>query len=150
QAEAALQLKRTSLALPALFVNEYALARLWMAWGIRPQAMIGHSLGEYVAACLAGVFSLEDALSLVVLRGRLFEQLPRGAMLSVSLSEPEVRSLVGQRLSVAAVNGPQSCVVSGPEEIIDEVADLLASKNCEHRKLQIDVAAHSMMVEPIL
>lgn len=150
EAEAALHLKRPSIALPALFVSEYAMAKLWMAWGIKPQAMIGHSLGEYVAACLAGVLSLEEALSLVALRGRLFEKLPRGAMLSVSLSEREVRSLIDHRLSVAAVNSFDSCVISGPEEEIDNAAALLTSKNHEYRKLHIDVAAHSMMVEPII
>src|SRR5262249_19869330 len=88
-AEASQKIRQASIALPVLFVIEYALAKLWLSWGVRPQAMIGHSLGEYVAACLAGVISLRDALSLVTLRGRLFEQLPKGAMLSVPLPEKE-------------------------------------------------------------
>jgi len=144
------QLTQTSVALPALFVIEYALARLWMFWGIQPQAMIGHSLGEYVAACLAGVFSLEDALALVILRGRLFERLPCGGMLSVPLPEEEVKFLMGGRLSLAAVNGPSQCVVSGPTAAIEEMARRLAEKEIEFQKLHIDVAAHSDLVTPIL
>jgi phthiocerol/phenolphthiocerol synthesis type-I polyketide synthase E len=143
-------MKQTSIALPALFTVEYALARLWMHWGIRPESLIGHSLGEYVAACLSGVFSLEDALSIVVLRGKLFEQLPRGSMLSVTLSEKEAVSLLSNRLSIAAVNGPSQCVISGPSGLIDEMADRLSQTGIEFHRLHIDVAAHSEMVEPIL
>ena len=148
--EAAKQLRRTSIALPALFVTEYALARLWMAWGIAPQAMIGHSLGEYTAACLAGVFSLEDALSLVVLRGKLFESLPSGAMLSIPLPEHEVRALLSEKLSLAAVNGPSQCVVAGRAEDIDVMARLLTERELDVQQVHIDVAAHSEMVTPIL
>ncbi len=143
-------LTQTSLALPALFAVEYALARLWMAWGVRPAALIGHSLGEYVAACLAGVFSLADALALVALRGRLFERLPSGAMISVALPEQEARPLLGAPLSLAAINGPAQCVVAGPAEAIDELAAALAGRQVEFRRLAIDVAAHSALVEPIL
>jgi acyl transferase domain-containing protein len=148
--EAAEQMKRTSVGLPALFIVEYALARLWMSWGVRPQAMIGHSLGEYVAACLAGVFSLEDALALVDLRGKLFEQLPRGGMLSLPLPEREVRPMLNGQLSLAAINGPGQCVVSGPVQAIEEMAAELAEREIEFRRIQIDVAAHSQMVEPLL
>jgi acyl transferase domain-containing protein len=144
------QIRQTSLGLPALFSIEYALAKLWMSWGVHPQAMIGHSLGEYTAACLSGVFSLEGALALVVLRARLFEQLPEGAMLSVSLPEDEARMLIDERLSIAAVNGPSHCVVSGAKAAIDEMANLLAEREVEFRRLWIDVAAHSHLVEPIL
>jgi acyl transferase domain-containing protein/acyl carrier protein len=143
-------LTRTSLALPALFVVEYAMAQLWMAWGITPQAMIGHSLGEYVAACLAGVFSLDDALALVVLRGRLFEQLPAGSMLSISLPAQTVRGLIDARLSVAAINGAALCVVSGPADAITQLGDTLTQREVTFRTIHIDVAAHSAMVEPIL
>src|SRR4029450_2070560 len=114
--EATLRLKQTASTQPALFVIEYALARLWMAWGVRPFAMIGHSVGEYVAACLAGVFSLEDALALIAARGQLMQQLPGGAILAVKLSEEQVQPLLGQGLSLAAVNGPTACVVSGPTQ----------------------------------
>jgi phthiocerol/phenolphthiocerol synthesis type-I polyketide synthase E len=144
------QMSRTSTALPALFLIEYALAKLWMTWGVRPKAMIGHSLGEYVAACLAGVFSLEDALSLVVLRGRLFEQLPCGAMLSVPLPEDKLRPLLKGNLSIAAVNAPDQCVVSGPVAPIESMARWLTEQEIEFRRLHIDVAAHSEMVTPLL
>lgn len=144
------QMSRTSTALPALFLIEYALAKLWMTWGVQPKAMIGHSLGEYVTACLAGVFSLEDALSLVVLRGRLFEQLPCGAMLSVPLPEDKLRPLLKGDLSIAAVNAPDQCVVSGPVAAIESMASLLTEQEIEFRRLHIDVAAHSEMVTPIL
>jgi acyl transferase domain-containing protein len=149
-AEAASQMRKTSVALPALFITEYALAKLWMSWGICPEALIGHSLGEYVAACLAGVFSLEDALSLVVLRGRLFEKLPAGSMLSISLPEAEVRAMLDERLSIAAINSPSLCVVSGATEAIEELAERLNAQDIDCRRLLIDVAAHSPMVTPIL
>ena len=148
--EATRQLRKTSIALPALFITEYALAKLWMSWGINPEALIGHSLGEYVAACLAGVFSLEDALSLVVLRGRLFEKLPAGSMLSVSLPEMEVRQMLDERLSIAAINSAELCVVSGATEAIEELAAKLNAQDIDHRRILIDVAAHSPMVTPIL
>ncbi len=152
-AEAERRMKRTALALPCLFSVEYALARLLMSWGLRPQALVGHSLGEYVAACLAGVFRLEDALTLVAVRGRLLEQIPSGAMLSVPLPEGEVRPLMaaaGPTLALAAVNGPAQCVVSGPLAEVDALAALLEEEDVEFRRVQIDVASHSPLVEPIL
>jgi acyl transferase domain-containing protein len=99
------QLEAPSLALPALFAIEYALAMLLQSWGLHPAALIGHSAGEYAAACISGVFSMPDAISLVALRGMLFEKLPRGAMLSIALPEEQVRSRLGSELSLAAVNG---------------------------------------------
>src|SRR2546421_7514432 len=148
--EASGKLEQPSLALPALFVTEYALAKLWMSWGLRPQAMIGHSLGEYVAACLAHVISLEDALALVALRGRLFERLPQGSMLSVPLAEKEAEPLLSEKLSIAAINGPSSCVITGPTEAVCEIEHLLTEKGLQVRSLHIAVAAHSEMVTPIL
>jgi acyl transferase domain-containing protein/acyl carrier protein len=148
--QAAEKLKNTSVALPALFVIEYALARLWISWGIRPEAMIGHSLGEYVAACLAGVFSLEDALSLVVYRGKLIEELPKGAMLSVPLPEDELRPLMSERLAIAAINAPSQCVVSGPIDAIEQIEGSLGKRGIEFRRLQISVAGHSEVVAPVL
>ncbi|HVT16282.1 MAG TPA: amino acid adenylation domain-containing protein [Thermoanaerobaculia bacterium] len=146
------RLQRTSIALPALFAVEYALAQLWMSFGVRPQAMIGHSLGEYPAACLAGVMSLDDALALVVLRGRLFETLPEGVMLSVPRPEAEVLPLLpaGAELSVAAVNSPDFCVLSGSIAAIEQAEQALAARQLDVRRLHISVAAHSPMVEPIL
>jgi acyl transferase domain-containing protein len=144
------QLRQTALAQPALFVTEYALARLWWKWGVRPQVMIGHSLGEYVAACLAGVFSLQDALRLVAIRGRLMQALPPGDMLAVFLSEREVRSLMSPGLSLAAVNGSNSCVVSGPSEVVGALERRLAEANVICRRLQTSHAFHSEMMEPIL
>jgi phthiocerol/phenolphthiocerol synthesis type-I polyketide synthase E len=121
-----------------------------MDWGVEPEAMIGHSMGEYVAACLAGVFSLEDALSLVAERGRHFERAPKGAMLNVELPEPELRGLCGDRLSIAAVNGPEQCVVAGDESAIEGFAAALAERSVEARRVHIDVAAHSHMIEAIM
>ena len=146
--EAEARLAGARLGLPALFVTEYALAQLLITWGLRPVAMIGHSLGEYTAACLSGVFTLEDALALVALRGQLFERLPGGAMLAVALSEGEVEPLLGERLSLAAVNGPASCVVAGLEGEIDGLEAGLAARGIDTQRLPIHVAAHSHMVAP--
>lgn len=148
--ESVQRLRQTWLALPALFAVEYALGQLWLSSGVRPRALIGHSLGEYVAACLAGVFSVEDALALVVTRGRLLRSLPPGAMLSVSLPEGEVAPLLGEGLSLAAVNGASRCVVSGEPRAVEELAEVLAARGADHRRLPIDAAGHSSLVEPIL
>ncbi|WP_242053734.1 type I polyketide synthase [Nostoc sp. FACHB-888] len=144
------QLKETSLAQPALFVIEYALAQLWMSWGISPQAMIGHSIGEYVAACLADVMSLEDALTLVAVRGRLMQQMPMGAMLSVSASAAEIKTFLNQDLALAASNAPSLCVVSGNYDAVDKIAEKLTGKGIECRSLHTSHAFHSQMMEPML
>ncbi|HEX2203515.1 MAG TPA: thioester reductase domain-containing protein, partial [Longimicrobium sp.] len=136
--------------LASIFVTEYALAKLWMSWGVTPHAMIGHSLGEYAAACLAGVFSLEDALDLVMLRGALFDRMPEGRMLSVQLPEAEARAMLGDRLSVAAVNAPGLTLVSGPEAQIDALVERLEAAEVECTRVRIQVASHSWMVEPFL
>ena len=148
--ESAQRLEQTALTQPALFVVEYALARLWMKWGVRPRAMIGHSIGEYVAACLSGVFSLEDALQLVATRGRLMQQAAKGAMLAVPLSEKEIEPLLGEKLSLAAINGPSLCVVSGPTESIGELEVHLDEKGLAGRRLHTSHAFHSAMMEPLL
>jgi len=148
--ETAAALQQTALAQPALFVIEYALAQLWMSWGVQPAALIGHSIGEYVAACLAGVFSLEDALALVTVRGQLMQQLPAGAMLSIALPEPEVRELLGQDLSLAASNGPSLCVASGTLEAIDTLHQALTQQGIPCRRLHTSHAFHSPMVSAIL
>ena len=147
---ATLRLNQTINTQPALFVVEYALAKLWVSLGINPEAMIGHSIGEYVAACLAGVFSLEDAAALVAARGRLMQQAPAGAMLAVDLDEDEATSLLGQRLSLAAVNAPGRCVVSGPGEGIDELEKALTAKGVPTHRLLTSHAFHSGMMEPVL
>jgi acyl transferase domain-containing protein len=148
--EAASQLKQTAIAQPALFVIEYALAKLWMEWGVTPAAMIGHSIGEYVAATIAGVFSLEDALALVTARGQLMQKLPSGTMLAVPFPEKEVQPLLGKTLSLAAINGLSSCVVSGPTEAVEALQNQLASQGVECRLLHTSHAFHSQMMEPIL
>jgi acyl transferase domain-containing protein len=148
--EARQRMEHADLGLPALFVTEYALAKLWMIWGIQPQAMLGHSLGEYVAACLAGVFSLGDALRLVALRGRLFETLPAGAMLTVLLPEAELLPLLAPDHAIAAINTASSCVVSGTEAAIARLENRLAELDLVAMRLPIAVAAHCPLVAPIL
>ncbi|HTG35648.1 MAG TPA: non-ribosomal peptide synthase/polyketide synthase [Thermoanaerobaculia bacterium] len=144
------RLTGTALAQPALFVVESALAKLWMSWGVRPRAMLGHSIGEYVAAWLAGVFSLEDALALVAARGELMRSLPAGAMLAVPLPEREVEGLLGPGLALAAVNAPDFCVVSGPEPAVEELWGTLARAGIAGRRLATSHAFHSAMMDPIL
>ncbi|NEQ47691.1 MAG: acyltransferase domain-containing protein [Leptolyngbya sp. SIOISBB] len=145
-----LLLHQTAYAQPALFAVEYALAQLWLSWGMRPEAFMGHSLGEYVAACLAGVFSLEDGLRLVALRGRLMQQCPTGAMLSVALPETELRSLLSEDVVIAAVNGPELCAVSGTEAAIAAFQSLLDAKNIPCQRLQTSHGFHSPLMEPML
>ena len=167
------KLARTRLTQPALFVVEYALARLWMSWGIEPQAMLGHSVGEYVAACLAGVFSLEDGLAVVAERGRLIDELPAGAMIGIPLDAWAVRELApdlvsgpdrsgvmeerrnderlrweGGLLSLAAINEPGRTVMAGPEEAVAELERRLAEKGIAARRLHTSHAFHSAMMEP--
>lgn len=143
-------LEQPSIALPALFSTAYAVAKLLMSKGIQPAAMTGHSMGEYTAACLSGVMSLADALSLVSERGRLFETLAAGSMLSVDLPEDELLKRLPDDLSIAAANAPGLCVASGPTNSIEQLAAALEADEIEHRHIKINVAAHSAMVEPIL
>jgi acyl transferase domain-containing protein len=150
EASAAERLNETQYSQPALFVIEYALARLWLKWGVHPAAMIGHSLGEYVAACLAGVFPVEDALSIVAARGRLMQQLPAGAMFSVNLSADEVMPMLGSSLSLAAVNAPAMCVVSGPVADVASLASELQRQQRDVRSLSVTRAFHSCQTDAIL
>ncbi|MCP4216458.1 MAG: amino acid adenylation domain-containing protein, partial [bacterium] len=144
-------LEQTEIAQPLIFSIEYALAKMLMHWGILPQAMIGHSIGEYAAACLAGVFSLEEALELVALRGRLMQRMPGGAMLSVPLSEDSLLPLLpAEGVSVAGINSPTNCVVSGSHEDIESFEGFLKSREIQCRKLHTSHAFHSFMMEPIL
>ena len=150
---AAAKLAETAVAHPAVFVIEYALARLLMSWGIHPEAMIGYSIGEYVAACLAGVLSLEDALRVVARRAKLIQELPGGAMLAVPLGEDEVRPLLdrfGGRLSVSATNGPHFCVAGGPHEALEDLDRELTERGASCIFLQTTHAFHSSMMEPAM
>ncbi|MBT9330253.1 non-ribosomal peptide synthetase/type I polyketide synthase [Paracidobacterium acidisoli] len=152
--EAAARLSETQYAQPAIFAVEYALAQLWISWGIRPDAMVGHSIGEYVAVCLAGALSLDDALRLVAERGRLMQQMPRGSMLAVRTGEERLLDLLSAspdlQLDLAAVNGPQLCVVSGPDAAIDAFVETLDNERIAHRRLITSHAFHSRLVEDAL
>ncbi|MEO8425663.1 MAG: type I polyketide synthase [Verrucomicrobiota bacterium] len=148
--EARRQLTQTFVTQPALFVMEYALAKLWVSWGVRPQAVIGHSVGEYVAACLAGVFALDDALRLVAARARMIQELPSGSMFAVRLAETDLRPLLGEHLSLAAVNAQSNCVVSGPDESADRLHQQLSERNIACRRLCTSHAFHSEMMDSIL
>lgn len=148
--DATKQLEQTAMTQPAIFVIEYALAQLLMTWGVRPQAVIGHSIGEYAAACLAGVFSLADALALVAARGRLMQQLPGGAMLAISLSEQEISPFLNAELSLAAINGPSRCVISGSIEAVEALQMRLTKRGIMNQRLHTSHAFHSAMMDPIL
>jgi len=145
-------LNQTEITQPVIFVFEYALAKLLMKWGIKPAAMIGHSIGEYVAACLAGVISLEDSLKLVALRGKLMQQVPSGSMLGVTAPESELLPLLKshRELALAAVNSWSLCVVSGPDKAIETFAEKLRNQGCETRKIKTSHAFHSSMMDPVL
>ena len=142
-------LKTTRLAQPVIFAVEYALARLWQSWGAKPQALLGYSLGEYTAACLAGVLSLEDALALVSERARLIGELAPGAMLAVPLPENKVVPRLGDELSLAATYTPDVCIVAGPEVAIAGLEQDLATGEVVSRRIQSGHALHSTMMEPI-
>jgi acyl transferase domain-containing protein/acyl carrier protein len=142
------RLTRTAHAQPALFVIEYALARLYMSWGVQPAAMIGHSVGEWVAACLAGVVSLADALRLVALRGRVMEEMPRGVMAAVGLPESTLRPMLGSKVWIATINAPSMCVISGAEEDVAAVEAKLRADGIEPQRLQTSHAFHSGMMDP--
>jgi acyl transferase domain-containing protein/acyl carrier protein len=134
----------TANAQPAIFIIEYALAKLWMSWGITPEVTIGHSIGEYVAACLAGVFSLEDALKVVAQRGKLMQQQPSGSMLSVFLSEGDIQCWLSEEVTLAVVNSPNFCVVSGSKEAIANLQQSLEASSIACRLLHTSNAFHSL------
>ena len=144
------RLTQTSLAQPALFVVEYAIAQMWLKRGIRPDLMAGHSLGEYVAAVLAGIFSLKDALHLLAVRGRLMQSLPAGGMLAVAMREEELSPMLNGSLALAAVNGSRSCVVSGTTDRVTALRERLADQSIACRDLKTSHAFHSAMMDPIL
>ena len=149
-ARSPVELDETWLAQPALFSVEYALARTWLSWGICPMGLLGHSVGEYTAACIAGVFTLEDALMLVAARGRLVQTLPRGAMLAVPLAASEVDALAQYDVEVAAVNAPALTTVTGAVDAIERFAAFLKERGIESKRLHTSHAFHSRMLDPIL
>ncbi|AGC42722.1 6-deoxyerythronolide-B synthase [Myxococcus stipitatus DSM 14675] len=147
---AARELARPLWTQAALFTCDWALAQRWLSWGVQPTALFGHSLGEYVAACLAGVFTLEEALELVVARGRILERLPPGGMTAVLAPLAQVESLVTHPLSVAAINSPSDCVISGPLDALATLEAALTTRGIESRRLHLGHAAHSALLEPHL
>jgi acyl transferase domain-containing protein/acyl carrier protein len=136
---------QTEVTQPVILAFEYSLARLLMHWGIAPDALVGYSFGEYAAACLAGVFSLQDALELVVLRGQLMQHMPTGAMLSVPLPEEELRPLLPQGLSIAVVNEP-ACIVAGPTETINQFEKQMKLRRLMCMRINATFSAHSNLV----
>lgn len=153
-AQANLLLQETYITQPCLFTIEYALAKLWIHWGVQPKAMIGHSLGEYVAACIANVLSLEDALRLVASRSELMQGMAPGSMLSVPLSAERIRQDIQSQnleLEIAAENGPTLCVVSGPKDKVERYQSILTMQHgVESQILRTSHAFHSSMMEPML
>lgn len=148
--EAQAQLTQTAITQPALFSIEYALAQLWLSWGVTPAALIGHSVGEYVAACLGGTFTRDAALALLAQRGRLMQEMPSGAMLAVRASAEAIREDLGPRTSIAALNAPNLTVISGEHDAIAELASRLDARNVGSRVLPTSHAFHSTMMEPVV
>ncbi len=144
------RLKRPSVQLPLIMITEYALAKLYESWGVTPAALVGHSMGENTAACLAGVMGFEDCIGLVHLRGTLFDTIAPGGMLSVPLTRAELQPYLVGDLDLASVNAPGLCVVSGPDAALVKLAATLAAREIETSRIPIDIAAHSRMLAPIL
>ncbi|MGL5833514.1 MAG: type I polyketide synthase, partial [Waterburya sp.] len=148
------EINRTIYTQPALFAIEYALAQLWLAWGIKPDYVAGHSIGEYVAACIAGVFSLEDGLKLVATRGRLMEELPSsGGMLAIFSSQDKIAEAIAafdQEVNIAAINHQQNTVIAGNSSTLTVIADQLASLDISSTVLEVSHAFHSPLMKPML
>ncbi|QJB31619.1 SDR family NAD(P)-dependent oxidoreductase [Chitinophaga oryzae] len=144
------EINRTVYAQPAIFLLEYAMTKQLMAWGVQPDYMIGHSIGELVAACVSGVFSFEDALKIVVKRAALMDRLPAGSMISVSLSRQEADALLNEHVCLAAVNAPEQLVLSGPPDAMQEVTAQLERSGTPHVRLHTSHAFHSAMLDPVL
>jgi len=144
------KLSETQFTQPALFTVEYAMTKLLHSWGVNPDAMIGHSIGEYVAACISGLFSLEDALKLVAARGRLMQGLEKGSMLVVPLDEEQVTPYLNEALSIAGINAPGLSVISGTDDAVNALVDDLKKKNIDTTILHTSHAFHSSMMDPIL
>ncbi|WAN69938.1 type I polyketide synthase [Moorena producens JHB] len=154
KSSSSLLLDQTGYTQPALFAVEYALAKLWQSWGIKPTVVMGHSVGEYVAATVAEVFSLEDGLKLIAARGRLMQQLPPGGeMVAVMASEAKVKKFLtadGGKVAIAAINGPKSVVISGEATAVREIVSSLESEKIKTKQLQVSHAFHSPLMEPML
>lgn len=144
------QLKQACLSPAALFMVEYAMAKLWMHWGVKPQAMIGYSVGEYVAACLSGVFDMTQAVQFVASRCRLMLTRPAGAMLAILLSEEEIQGFLTDGLSLCALSAPAHCIVGGAEEHVVALEGELQKKQIACRRLHVSHAFHSSIVDPLL
>ncbi|AOX01783.1 short-chain dehydrogenase [Moorena producens PAL-8-15-08-1] len=144
----------TAYTQPALFAIEYALFQLWKSWGIEPDVVMGHSVGEYVAACVAGVFSLEDGLKLIAHRGKLMQELPPdGKMVAVLASLNQVQEAIepyAEKVAIAAINGPMSLVISGQRQALEAVCATLAGDGVKIKSLQVNHAFHSALMEPML
>lgn len=144
----------TAFTQPALFALEYALCKLWQSWGVEPSVVMGHSVGEYVAACVAGVFSLEDGLKLIAARGRLMQALPQdGAMVAVMADPAQVKAALepyAQQVAIAAINGPRSVVISGLRSSVQAVCATLEAQGAKTKPLQVSHAFHSPLMEPML
>ena len=147
---AADRIKHTVLAQLSIFVVEYSLARQWQRWGLEPEMMLGHSVGEFTAACLADVVTLEDALRILAARGRLMGGLPGGSMLSVRMASEDLRERLPDHLDLAAENGPTLCVVAGESEQVEEFSRELHADGVAVRKLHTSHAFHSRMVDPVV
>jgi phthiocerol/phenolphthiocerol synthesis type-I polyketide synthase E len=144
------KLKQTELTQPAMFICSYAMASLWRSIGVSPAAVIGHSIGEYVAACVAGVFSVEDALDLLVSRGRLIQALPPGRMVAIRESAERVRGLLPNSVTIAAINTPNTCVVAGPSSEVETLTKLFEETGIALKCLDTSHAFHTRMMEPMI
>jgi myxalamid-type polyketide synthase MxaB len=146
------RLAQTQYTQPALFALEYALVQLWQSWGIEPAIVMGHSVGEYVAACVAGVFSLEDGLTLIAARGRLMQALPPGGMVAVLADRPTVLAAIAPHpdVAIAALNGQKNIVISGPSDSLAQAVHTLSEQGIKTTPLQVSHAFHSLMMQPML
>ncbi|MEP0265321.1 SDR family NAD(P)-dependent oxidoreductase [Dokdonia sp.] len=145
------EIHETKYTQPLIFSIEYSLAKLLINYGIQPNMMVGHSIGEYVAACLSGVFKLEDALKLVILRGQLMQSLPSGIMLSVDVRESDIIPMLkNSKVDIAVINTTDNCVISGRKEEIEELNKIFITKGYQTKQLNTSHAFHSGMMDPIL